>query len=170
MVIGEYAAADAEEIRRIAADCRPAAAVETWVRDDGKGCVMICGQAAAGAQTVKQVDLLFTGGEYGARGGDWLFYAGLWTPQDFRDEFLAWYRLEHLPILLECPTWNGCRFVEQKVAEGCQFHALHQVMDKATLDCDARKRSRSTPWFLRLAKQPWFDDAFTRILCRRAPP
>jgi hypothetical protein len=38
-------------------------------------------------------------------------------------EFLDWYRNEHLPILLECPTWNGCRFVESPVLEGHQFYA-----------------------------------------------
>jgi hypothetical protein len=93
----------------------------------------------------------------------------LWTPQDFRKEFLAWYKVEHLPMLLECPIWDGCRFVEQDVERGCQFYALHQLSDKAALDSDARKRSRSTPWFNRLAKNGWFDAGFRRTLCRRLP-
>ena len=106
---------------------------------------------------------------FGRTGGDWLFHVGLWTPPDFREELLAWYRHEHLPILLECPLWDGCRFVEQKTDKGCQFYALHQLADKAALDSAERKRSRSTPWFTRLSVHPWFDGAFTRTLCKRLP-
>ncbi len=75
--------------------------------------------------------------------------------------------IEHLPILLECPVWDGCRFVEQKIDKGCQFYAMHQLADKAALDSAERKRSRSTPWFKRLSVHPWFDGAFTRTLCKR---
>ena len=86
---------------------------------------------------------------------------------DFREEFVAWYMIEHMPILLECPQWDGCRFVETSVTNGCQFYSLHQLNDRAALDSAERKRSRSTPWFKRLAQNDWFDGAFTRTLYRR---
>jgi len=170
MLIWEYPTTDAAEVRRNAVDC--AADAELFVRDDGLGSVIVCGRDDASAPTApveKRMQLLFTGGRYGHAGGDWLFHVGLWTPDDFREEFLAWYKLEHLPILLECPVWDGCRFVEQKVDEGCQFYAMHQLSDKGALDSAERKRSRSTPWFKRLAAHRWFDGAFTRTLCRRLP-
>jgi hypothetical protein len=165
MQISEYAATDAAEIRRIGASAK---AAELYTRDDGKGSLIVSeGAPPAGAEATRTVEVLFTGGEFGANGGDWLFHVGLWTPPDFRDEFLAWYKMEHMPILLECPIWDGCRFIEQKVDNGCQFYAVHQMSDKAALDSSERKRSRATPWFMRLSKQSWFDGAFTRMLCKR---
>ena len=142
------------------------------MREDSKGTVVICGNddaRPAATAMVKKLRLLFTGGRYGGQAGDWLFHVGLWTPDALRDEFLAWYKMEHLPILLECPTWEGCRFVEHKVEKGCQFYALHQLSDRTALDSTARSRSRSTAWFKRLSANEWFDGAFTRTLCRRLP-
>jgi hypothetical protein len=168
MLIFEYPTIDAEEIRRTANAC--AQDIESFVRDDRRGSLLICESDEAkirGAAAEKRMQLLFTDGRYGRAAGDWLFYVGLWTPQDFRNEFLAWYRLEHLPILLESSLWDGCRFVEQKIGEGCQFYAMHQLADKGALDSIERKRSRATPWFKRLSMHPWFDGAFTRTLCRR---
>ena len=169
MLITEYAATDPLALRRLAADVGPGS--EPFVRDDGKGSVVIAKAGTpSGVPAEKSVTVLFTGGHYGPAGGDWLFLVGLWTPAEFREEFLAWYKIEHLPILLENPQWDGCRFVEQNVAEGCQFHAMHQLSDKAALDSNERKRSRATPWFRRLAQQSWFDGAFTRNLYRRPAP
>lgn len=170
MHISEYRTTDAAEIRRNAPHC--AAGAELFLRDDGQGSMIVCGSddaKASGAIAEKRMQVLFTGGKYGRDGGDWLFYVGLWTPADFRDEFLAWYEREHLPILLECPLWDGCRFVEQPIDRGYQFYAMHQLSDKAALDSAERKRSRSTPWFRRLSVHSWFDGAFTRTLCRRLP-
>ena len=150
----------------------PAAArspgAEYFARVDGDGGVeLIDGATAPSGPGEMQATTLFTGGDYGARGGPWLFMVGLWTPVDFREEFVAWYMIEHMPILLECPQWDGCRFVETSVTNGCQFYSLHQLNDRAALDSAERKRSRSTPWFKRLAQNDWFDGAFTRTLYRR---
>jgi hypothetical protein len=138
---------------------------------DGDGAVeLIDGDAAPSVPGEMQATTLFTGGDFGARGGSWLFMVGLWTPADFRDEFVAWYRVEHMPILLECPLWDGCRFVETPAGGdtgGCQFYSLHQLNDRAALDSEQRQRARSTPWFHRLSKNDWFDGAFTRTLYRR---
>jgi hypothetical protein len=170
MLIWELATTDAVDIRRTAIGC--AMDAEAYVRDDERGSLIVCAgddPRAAGVSGAKQMSLRFTAGRCGRQGGDWLFHVGLWTPEDFRVEFLAWYELEHLPILLECPTWEGCRFVEQKVGNGCQFYAMHQLADRAALDSAERKRSRATPWFKRLSVHPWFDGAFTRTLYRRSP-
>ncbi len=142
---------------------------EIFVREDGIGSVLLGADDMPRDRLVveRRVSLLFDGGRCGPSAGEWLFWVGLWVPDDYRDEFLAWYRVEHLPIVLESALWDGCRFVEEKVERGAQFHALHQLTDKAALDSDARKRARSTPWFRRLAKNDWFDGAFTRTLCRR---
>ena len=96
-----------------------------------------------------------------------MFVVGLPVPKDFRDEFLSWYKDEHLPILLEAPGWDGCRFVEEKGKTGLLFHALHQLSDRRRFDSDARKRSRSTPWFQRLSQNSWFDKGFVRALYAR---
>ena len=170
MLIWEYPTTDATEIRRNAIGC--ATDAELFVRDDRAGSVIVCNSddpGAPGATAERRLRPLFTGGRYGRAGGDWLFHVGLWTPHDFRDEFIAWYKLEHLPILLECPLWDGCRFVEQEVDEGCQFYAMHQLADKGALDSAERKRSRATPWFKRFSANSWFDGAFTRTLCKRLP-
>lgn len=170
MLIWERSLADAAELRRIAAGVADDS--ELFVRDGGGGSVIL--SAAGSAHRVpaeaKQATVLFTGGKWGPDAGDWLFLVGLWTPTDYRNEFLAWYKIEHMPILLECPIWDGCRFVEQQqVAGGCQFFALHQLADKAALDSAERKGSRATPWFQRLSRNDWFDGKFTRTLYRRLP-
>ena len=170
MLIREYATTDVAAIRRGAASC--AGTVESFVRDDGRGGLVVCdgaGDGDTGMASGKSVQVVFVGGRYGVPAGDWLFYVGLWTPHDYRNEFLAWYQFEHLPMLLECPLWDGCRFVEEAAREGCQFHALHQLSDRTALDSMERKRSRTTPWFIRLSANDWFDGAFTRTLCRRLP-
>lgn len=117
--------------------------------------------------TLTPIERLFTGGRFGPDAGSWLFAVGLRVPHEHRDEFLSWYAEEHLPILLECSTWEGCRFVEAPDPSACRFIALHQLADRAALSSPERARSRATPWFMRLARHDWFDGPFTRNLYRR---
>ena len=140
---------------------------EIYVADQGSGGLAIQAEATPARPDATAVRILFSSGRYGREGGEWLFHVGLWTPSDFREEFLAWYSIEHLPVLLECPAWDGCRFVEQQVADGCQFYALHQLADRSALDSEQRKASRDTAWFKRLKAHDWFDEAFVRTLYRR---
>jgi hypothetical protein len=134
-------------------------------KDGGFGIALADDAFASAAK--RHVNVLFTGGTYGAAAGPFLFVVGLPVPKDYRDEFLTWYHDEHLPILLEEPGWDGCRFVEEKVEKDLLFHALHQLSDRKALDSDARKRSRSTPWFQRLSQKSWFDKGFARTLYAR---
>lgn len=168
VLIRESSVTDPSLVRRLGADCGVDA--ECFVRDDAAGSIVLGSMEALSRRadvTDRHVQLLFAGGRHGPDGGPWLFYVGLWTPDDYRAEFLAWYRLEHMPILLENPLWDGCRFVEEKTSRGAQFHALHQFADRAALESPERRHSRSTPWFRRLSEHPWFDGAFKRTLCRR---
>ena len=166
MVIWESSITDAAELRQLAASC--AEETEIFLRDDQNGALMVCsGTKSADGSPYREVKKLFDSGRFAKAGGDWLFCVGLWTPNEFREEFLAWYQMEHLPILLECSEWNGCRFVEEVVQIGCQFYAMHQLSDRNALDSEERKRSRSTPWFKRLTSNDWFDGAFKRTLYKR---
>jgi hypothetical protein len=140
--------------------------VERYAAVDGSDVLEIAG-GGNGAAPGEAVQLLFSSGRFGHEGGEWLLHVGLWTPSAYREEFCAWYSIEHLPILLECPAWDGCRFVEQHVADGCQFYALHQLADRSALESGQRAFSRSTAWFKRLKAHAWFDEAFTRTLYRR---
>ena len=143
-------------------------AAEHYVEQRGNRSLFIVDREAPRTPDEQPVRLLFSSGRVGRAAGPWLFHVALWTPADFRDEFLAWYSVEHLPILLECRLWDGCRFVETSVVDGCQFYALHQLADVAALESRQRKVSRSTPWFVRLKEHDWFDEAFVRTLYRRA--
>jgi hypothetical protein len=166
MWMEELSTADTASLQKAAVDC--VGEEEVFLRDDAQGALIVCsGNKSPDRSAGREIKELFNGGRFGRAGGSWLFCVGLWTPEDFREEFLAWYRVEHLPMLLECLTWDGCRFVEESVPKGCQFYAMHQLADKKALDSDERKRSRATPWFKRLTKNDWFDGAFTRTLYRR---
>jgi hypothetical protein len=142
-----------------------ATSVEMFAADDAdKGLVIANCSTVIDHPLVVRVNPLFSGGKVGPNAGDYLFMVGIWLPTAGCAEFLDWYRNEHLPILLECPAWNGCRFVEPSVPDGHQFYALHQLKDRSALESEQRQRSRATPWFMRLKQHAWFDEKFTRQL------
>jgi hypothetical protein len=145
-----------------------ATSVETFSADDRQDALIILeGTRKIEQPSIAHVTQLFGGGKIGTDGGDHLYKVSIWVPAVSRAEFLDWYESEHLPILLECPTWNGCRFVEKQVHVGYQFYALHQLRAPSALDSEERRRSRATPWFIRLKQNPWFDEPFTRQLYKR---
>lgn len=143
--------------------------LELYERDEGHGALAVTGDESFAPKGFERhrIKVLFTGGRYGPSAGSYLFHVALWTPDDYRTEFLAWYEVEHLPMLLEASGWDGCRFVEEDVDKGFLFHALHQLSDRKALDSEQRKHSRATPWFRRLSANPWFDVGFKRSLYRR---
>jgi hypothetical protein len=115
----------------------------------------------------RRLDVTLACGRFGREAGPYLFRVGIWTPVEFRDELVNWYDVDHFPILLECAEWHGGRLVEERTAHGCQFYALHNLASPAALESDARRRSRATEWFQRLARNEWFDKRFVRTLYRR---
>ena len=147
---------------------RTTGAAECLLREDNEGSLILCEQGRAPKEVIeKRVSPLFSGGRWGPEAGPWIFSVGVWTPEDWRAEFCAWYQCEHGPMLLECREWQGFQFLEMATERGCQFYVLHRLAARAALDSEQRKRSRSTPWFRRLAKNKWFDKAFERVLCQR---
>lgn len=121
----------------------------------------------AAASGARPIEVRLARGRYGRAAGPYLFRVAIWTPVAYRDELVRWYDIDHFPILLECPEWHGGRLVEEKVADGCQFYALHNLASPAALESEARRRSRATEWFQRLARNDWFDKKFVRGLYRR---
>lgn len=166
MIIAESTAGDAEA-RAFAQSY--GAACELFRNQEAAGCMALLADADSDRPgwTLTGVTQLFGGGRYGPAAGEWLYRVGLDVPREHRDEFLAWYEQEHLPILLECPLWDGCRFVEAPASDRCRFFALHQLADRAALASPERARSRATPWFMRFKQYGWFDEAFSRVLFRR---
>ena len=144
--------------------------VESYVLEDAPGGLVLCDaeHVARSWPMAMRLETLFADGRFGSWHGSFLFKVGIWAPAKFRGELREWYRQEHLPILLECPVWDGCRFTQEEVGEGCQFYALHQLSHPRALESKERARSRSTPWFLELKRNDWFDEPFTRVLYRRA--
>ena len=87
------------------------------------------------------------------------------VPLDYLYEFDAWFQYEHMPMLLEEPSWYGCEFFRALGASSYPFAALQYVEPQA-LKSDARNRSVDTPWWHRLCKHEWFDKQFTRTIMR----
>jgi hypothetical protein len=142
-----------------------ATSIEMFTGEDIENALMIVhGHREIDHPSIVSIKLLFSSGKVGPKGGHYLFRVGIWVPAAAHGEFLDWYRNEHLPILLECPAWTGCRFLESAVSEGHQFYALHQLEDRWALESEQRRRSRATPWFMRLKQHAWFDERFTRQL------
>jgi len=142
---------------------------ECLLRVDNAGGIILCEQGRAPKGVIeKRLSPLFSGGRFGPEAGRWLFIVGIWTPTDWSEEFRAWYRCEHAPMLLECKEWSGFRLMQAASQRGHQFYALHRLAERSALDSKQRKRSRATPWFKRLSKNKWFDAAFERVLCHRS--
>lgn len=147
---------------------RATGAAECLVREDKAGSFILCqGGEAPDGVLERRLTPLSSGGRFGPDAGSWVFRVGIWTPEDWRTEFCAWYQIDHAPILLECPVWDGYQLFETAAAQGCQFYVLHHLSDRAALDSEERRRSRATPWFKRLARNEWFDGPFERVLSRR---
>ena len=62
------------------------------------------------------------------------------------DDFVAWYRQEHIPMLLEVPGWKRCRLFRQVEGDGPAFMATHELESPRVFDHAAYERAISTPW------------------------
>ncbi len=85
------------------------------------------------------------------------------VPLDYLYEFDAWFQYEHMPMLLEEPTWYGCEFFRSLGPSCYSFAALH-YLERQALKSDARNISVDTPWWHRLKQHEWFDRQFVRTL------
>jgi hypothetical protein len=62
-----------------------------------------------------------------------------------REDFVAWYREEHIAMLLEVPGWRRARLFEQVEGSGPSFCALHELESPDVLQSEAMQKTR-TPW------------------------
>ena len=74
----------------------------------------------------------------------------------------AWYREEHIPLLMEEPRWRGA--VSYRIAAGDPPHlthlTLHHLESAEALKSPARQRARETSWRERLSQEPWFKGLY----------
>lgn len=89
------------------------------------------------------------------------------VPEDYWNEFEAWYATEHLPIMLQEPLWAGCqiyRCLENDRGGGAPgleapnawtHVAIHSLRSREALQSPARERARSTAWRERLSHNEW---------------
>jgi hypothetical protein len=96
-----------------------------------------------------------------AEPGRYLYLVTFSVPDDFLEEFDDWYERDHLPRLMQNPSWLRCR--RYGVADGEPADvtrvAVHELADLAALESPERERARSTPWRARLSKNDWFSSS-----------
>jgi hypothetical protein len=85
------------------------------------------------------------------------------VPDDFVDEFDAWYRHEHAPLLLEEPTWYACELFRATRPSLHSFTVIHYLEPEAR-QSEVPKKSMQTPWWKRLARNDWWDSEFVRTM------
>jgi hypothetical protein len=62
------------------------------------------------------------------------------------DDFHAWYREEHSPMLMRANGWRRIRRYEQVEGNGPRFMALHELESLGGFETDAYRAATSTPW------------------------
>jgi hypothetical protein len=67
------------------------------------------------------------------------------TPESV-DDFHAWYREEHSPMLMKADGWRRIRRYEQVEGDGPRFMALHELESLGGFETDAYRAAVSTPW------------------------
>ncbi|MBF2714093.1 hypothetical protein GOZ80_18400 [Agrobacterium vitis] len=84
------------------------------------------------------------------------------VPADSEADFNAWYDAEHVPMLLGCAEWLGCRRyrIVSGAPENFTHIALHHLKDLSALDSPERARARRTEWRDRLASNDWFKGSY----------
>jgi hypothetical protein len=67
-------------------------------------------------------------------------------PPGGEDDFVAWYREEHIRMLLAVPGWRRVRLFQQVEGNGPAFMAIHELETPNVFDQENYKKSISTPW------------------------
>jgi hypothetical protein len=80
------------------------------------------------------------------------------VPAERLPEFDAWYKDEHIPLLMQDERWIGARRFDIFDGTPNRFNrlTLHYLSQRSALDSGARKQARATPWRARLAEEAWF--------------
>jgi heme-degrading monooxygenase HmoA len=67
-----------------------------------------------------------------------------------REDFIAWYREEHMPLLLKVPGWRRVRLFEQVEGSGPSFCALQEMESPAVFETEEYRAASATPWRARI--------------------
>lgn len=116
----------------------------------------------------------FVGEEIISQGNDWhaidptlMYVVTFSVPEDYWNEFEAWYATEHLPIMLSEPLWAGCQIYRcldsdrsggapgQEAQESWTHVAFHSLRSEDAMQSPARERARATAWRERLSQNAW---------------
>ena len=91
------------------------------------------------------------------------------VPVQAEDDFDHWYDDEHMPMLLGCVAWLGCRRfrILGPHPRGWTHLALHDLADTSALASPERAAARATAWRARLSAHAWFQGDY-RVLYRLA--
>jgi hypothetical protein len=71
-------------------------------------------------------------------------------PPGSEDDFVAWYREEHIRMLLAVPGWRRVRLFRQVEGSGPAFMAVHELESPAVFDRPEYEASIGTPWRKRI--------------------
>src|SRR5215212_4108526 len=71
-------------------------------------------------------------------------------PPDQVDDFHAWYREEHSPMLMAAKGWRRIRRYEQVEGHGPRFMALHELDSLDGFDSKEYEAALATPWRIRV--------------------
>lgn len=71
-------------------------------------------------------------------------------PLDASDDFVAWYREEHIGMLLAVPGWRRVRLFRQVEGSGPAFMAVHELESPDVFERPEYEASISTPWRQRI--------------------
>lgn len=88
----------------------------------------------------------------------YIFAIILRVPREYQEEFDAFYAEEHMPIVLQNPSWLACRRYRGELrSSGAECTVVaHHLGTLAALNSKERKRA-ATPWRARIAQQEWFE-------------
>jgi hypothetical protein len=68
-------------------------------------------------------------------------------------DVVAWYREEHIPLLLQIEGWRRVRLYERLEGDGPRIVALHELESPAVFETDGYRHATSTPWRERIVGQ-----------------
>ena len=71
-------------------------------------------------------------------------------PAGGEDDFVAWYRQEHIPLLLRVPGWRRVRLFRQVEGSGPAFMAVHELESVDVFETPAHEAATATPWRKRI--------------------
>jgi hypothetical protein len=76
----------------------------------------------------------------------YLLTVAMSPPAAGEDDFVAWYREEHIRMLLEVPGWRRVRLFRQVEGDGPAFMAVHELETPDVFNHERYTEAISTPW------------------------